>query len=114
DARPNEDSSKGSSEATGSGSGAGIGTGFVLAGREMRFKPRVEDNSKEQGRVVIEILVDKDGVVVRADGPARGSTSSDTTLIRKCKDAALKTRFSPSVSGLDEQRGTITFNFILR
>lgn len=104
----------GSGTGSGGGNGPGVGVGFDLAGRDMRSKPRVEDNSQEQGRIVIEVLVDKNGVVLRADGPARGTTLSNGTLLRKCKDASMKARFSPSPAGVEEQRGTITYNFILR
>ncbi|MCE2846554.1 MAG: hypothetical protein LW707_05910 [Sphingobacteriales bacterium] len=104
----------GSGTGSGGGNGPGVGVGFDLAGRDMRSKPRVEDNSQEQGRIVIEVLVDKNGVVLRADGPARGTTLSNGTLLRKCKEASMKARFSPSPAGVEEQRGTITYNFILR
>ncbi|MFM1744506.1 MAG: hypothetical protein RLZZ630_443 [Bacteroidota bacterium] len=104
----------GSGTGSGGGNGPGAGIGFDLAGRDMRAKPKVEDNSQEQGRIVIEIIVDKNGVVQRADGPSRGSTLSNSTLVRKCKEASMKARFSPSPEGVEEQRGTISFNFILR
>lgn len=104
----------GSGSGSGGGNGPGAGIGFDLTGRDMRSKPRVEDNSQEQGRIVIDIIVDKNGIVQRADGPARGSTLSNGTLVRKCKEASMKARFSPSPAGIEEQKGTITFNFILR
>ena len=104
----------GSGTGSGGGNGAGAGIGFDLAGRDIRSKPRVEDNSQEQGRIVVSIVVDKNGTVLRAEGPARGSTLSNGTLLRKCREAAMKARFSPSPEGVEEQKGTITFNFILR
>jgi len=104
----------GSGTGSGGGNGPGAGIGFDLAGRDMRSKPRVEDNSQEQGRIVVSIIVDKNGAVLRAEGPARGSTLSNGTLLRKCREAAMKARFSPSPEGVEEQKGTITFNFILR
>lgn len=104
----------GTGTGSGGGNGPGAGIGFDLAGRDMRAKPKVEDNSQEQGKIVIDIVVDKNGVVQRADGPSRGSTLSNSTLVRKCKEASMKARFSPSPEGVEEQRGTITYNFILR
>ena len=104
----------GSGTGSGGGNGPGDGIGFDLAGRDMRSKPRVEDNSQDQGRIVIEVLVDMNGVVLRADGPARGTTLSNDTLLRKCKEASMKARFSPSPEGVEQQLGTITYNFILR
>lgn len=104
----------GSGTGTGGGNGPGNGIGFDLTGRNMRSMPRLEDRSQEQGKVVIEIVVDKNGNVLRAEGPARGSTITNGTLVRKSKEAAMKAKFSPSPKGVEEQKGSITFNFILR
>jgi outer membrane biosynthesis protein TonB len=98
----------------GSGNGPGNGIGFDLAGRNFRSLPRLEDRSQEQGKVVIDIVVDKAGNVVRAEGPGRGSTLTNGTLVRKCREAAMKAKFSASPAGVEEQKGSITFNFILR
>jgi TonB family protein len=104
----------GSGTGSGGGNGDGAGIGFDLTGRNFRSLPRLEDRSQEQGRVVIEIIVDKSGNVLRADGPARGSTITNATLVRKSIEAARKAKFSPSPQGVEEQKGSITFNFILR
>lgn len=98
----------------GSGNGPGNGIGFDLTGRNFRSLPRLEDRSQESGKIVIDIIVDKAGNVVRADGPARGSEITNGTLVRKCREAAMKAKFSASSAGVEEQKGTITFNFILR
>jgi periplasmic protein TonB len=99
---------------TGSGSGTGPGISFDLSGRSMVRKPTITDDSQEQGRVVIDVTVDKNGKVLTANGPGRGSTTTSSVLVRKAKEAAMKTHFSPSPAGVEEQRGTMTFNFILR
>jgi TonB family protein len=111
-------SGNGSGDGFGSGSGSGNGTGpgisYDLSGRAMVRKPTISDNSQEQGRVVIDVTVDKNGKVLTANGPGRGSTTTSGVLVRKAKEAALKTQFNPSPAGVEEQRGTMTFNFILR
>lgn len=104
----------GTGTGSGGGNGDGAGIGFDLTGRNFRSLPRLEDRSQEQGRVVVEIIVDKSGNVLRADGPARGSTITNATLVRKSLEAAKKAKFSPSPQGVEEQKGSITFNFILR
>ena len=104
----------GTGTGSGGGNGDGAGIGFDLTGRNVRSLPRLEDRSQEQGRVVIEIIVDKSGNVLRADGPARGSTITNASLVRKSMEAAKKAKFSPSPQGVEEQKGSITFNFILR
>ena len=77
----------------------------------MRVKPRLEESSQETGKVVIEVVVDKDGNVTSANGPFRGSTTSAPVLVSKEKQAALQAKFSKSPTGVEEQRGTITFVF---
>lgn len=104
----------GSGSGSGGGQGDGIGVGFDLTGRNFRSLPRVEDRSQEQGRIVIAIIVDKNGNVLRTEGPVRGSTLTNGTLVRKCREAAMKAKFTASPQGVEEQKGTITFNFILR
>jgi protein TonB len=98
----------------GSGNGNGPGVSYDLSGRTMVRKPQISDDSQEQGRVVIEVTVDKNGKVLAATGPYRGSTTTSGVLVRKAKEAALKMQFNPSPNGIEEQRGTVTINFILR
>lgn len=98
----------------GDGKGPGVGPGFELTGRSWRKKPSLDDNSQETGKVVIEIVVDKNGNVTSANGPARGSTTQSNSLYQKAKQAALQAKFSPSSDGVEEQRGTITFDFRVR
>jgi TonB family protein len=104
----------GSGGGKGPGVGVGVGNGFDMTGRSWRKKPSLEDNSQETGKVVIEIVVDKNGNVIEANGPARGSTTQSPSLIKKAKEAALQAKFSPSAEGVEEQRGTITFDFRVR
>ncbi len=104
----------GSGHGNGGGNGDGNGVGFDLTGRNWMSKPHVDDNSQQEGKVVIDIVVDKNGSVVSVSGPGRGSTNTNGTLVRKAKEAAMRAKFSPSPSGVEEQHGTITFNFILR
>lgn len=98
----------------GNGGPGGNGYDFSLAGRSMRVAPKISDQSQDQGKVVVDITVDKNGNVVTVNAPGRGSTTTSSNLVRKAKDAAMKTKFSPSPQGVEEQRGTITFVFILR
>jgi len=106
-------SGSGTGGGSGSGNGRGVGAGFDLAGRGWRQRPSLKDNSQETGKVVISIVVDKDGNVTSANGPARGSTNTSPQLYQKAKQAALQAKFTPSPDGVEEQRGTITFDFKL-
>jgi protein TonB len=95
-----------------SGSGKGdSGISFDLAGRSMLRKPSLQDNSQETGKIVVSIIVDKDGRVVSATGGARGTTIASKALWDKAEAAARKATFSKSPSGVEQQTGTITFIF---
>jgi hypothetical protein len=96
----------------GGGSGKGDGFGYDLTGRGIRSAAKVNDNSQETGTVVITITVDKNGNVVSANGPARGSTTTSANLVKKSKEAAEKVKFSSS--DVEVQKGTMTFRYFLK
>jgi protein TonB len=96
----------------GSGGGSGNGPSFNLSGRKMLAPPQIKDNSQKQGRVVVDIVVDKSGKVVVATPGGRGSTTTDSYLYTLARQAAIDTRFSASPDAL-QQKGTITFDFVV-
>ena len=79
----------------------------------MISSPQIKDNSQEEGKVVVDIIVDKYGKVLRATPGARGSTTTSTVLYKKAKEAALKTKFNANPDVAEEQKGQMTFIFIL-
>jgi len=93
--------------------GSGNGPSFNLGGRKMVSAPKIIDNSQKKGTVVVEILVDKFGTVMKATPGARGSTTADGDLERLARDAAMGTKFSPNPEAPIQQKGTMTFVFIL-
>ena len=101
----------------GSGGGPGVGVGngirYNLKGRSLVKKPTVFDDSQDQGKVVVEIVVNELGDVVRAEPGARGSTTASPILYAKARQAAFATKFNPSFDGTKEQRGSMTFIFVL-
>lgn len=92
--------------------GAGDGISFSLTGRSATYLPKPDYPSREQGRVVVTIWVDKEGRVVRAQPGAQGTTTADPALRKAAEEAALRARFSASPNAPDEQRGTITYVFM--
>ena len=75
--------------------------------------PRISDNSQEEGKVVVDIIVDNTGKVVRATPGARGSTTTSSILYEKAQKAALATKFNANPNAAQEQKGQMTFIFIL-
>ncbi|WP_330442946.1 energy transducer TonB [Flavobacterium sp. C4GT6] len=100
----------------GNGGGGTVGTGtgnYRLAGRKALTKPAPKYLCNEQGTVVVEISVDKNGTVISAKPGARGTTNSAKCLLDQAKVAAMNTKFNSSDSAPDKQIGEIVYNFKL-
>jgi hypothetical protein len=88
-----------------------------LTGRNIRILPQLNEQYQEEGRIVLDISVDTKGNVVLAEGPARGSTTTNTSLLQKAKEIAYKTKFSesevPAENEVTFQKGTISITFTI-
>ncbi|MCD6066545.1 MAG: energy transducer TonB [Bacteroidetes bacterium] len=85
-------------------------TGAVqLAGRKVLSLTKPID-TKEEGIVVVNITVAKNGQVIKAEANGRGTTTFSAVLKLKACEAAFSSLFSASGSE-EEQRGTITYVF---
>ncbi len=94
----------------GPGTGPGSKYGIDLKGRAVVKPPKLPSDTKEEGKVVVEITVDSEGNVIEASPNGRGTTTSSALLKAKAKQAALATKFN--IEGkFEEQRGTITIIF---
>lgn len=105
---------KGDGDNKGPGKGPGFGVGgkygIDLKGRAVVKPPVLPKDTKEEGKVVVEITVDSEGNVIEANPNGRGTTTSSAILKAKAKQTALATKFN--VDGkFEEQRGTITIIF---
>ncbi len=104
----------GSGGGNGSGNGLGNGSGYSLAGRKALSKPAPVYNCNEEGVVVVQITVDKNGTVVEAKPGARGTTNTASCLASQARIAAMKTKWEASPTGAEKQVGTIRYNFSLK
>lgn len=93
--------------------GSGNGMSFNLGGRSMVKAPRIDDNSQKEGKVVVDIIVDRYGKVVKATAGGRGSTTTDRHLEKLATEAAYNTKFNAKPDGAIQQKGSMTFVFIL-
>lgn len=99
---------------TGSGLGQS-GSSFSLSGRSLSGAlPRPEYNIQEEGIVVVEITVDRTGVVTNAQPILRGTTTQNSYLWRVAREAAMKARFNSDPNSPAFQKGTITYHFVLQ
>lgn len=110
------------SKVRGKGSGLGDkgnGTGdkgisYNLQGRGINSLPSPEYHYQGEGRVVVEVSVDRSGKVVQATPGTKGSTTLDEYLLKIAKEAALRALFEVKQDAPAIQKGTITYNFILK
>jgi len=84
--------------------------GYNLTERSVVIPPKFSSDTKEEGKVVVDIVVDKQGNVIEANPHGRGTTTSNALLKAKAKQMAIATRFSANAL-VEEQRGTITIVF---
>jgi colicin import membrane protein len=105
----------GKGDTYGDGNGdKGKGISYSLRGRKPQSLPVPKSNLQEEGMVVVEITVDPDGRVIAAKPGVKGSTTTNPALLEIARKAAMSARFSASSDSPEEQKGTITYNFILR
>ena len=67
----------------------------------------------KSGRVVVSIVVNREGKVVKATPGATGSTTKAKCLLKACKKAALNTTWEVAPDAPEEQLGKIIYNFSL-
>lgn len=103
------------SKVRGDGSGQGDkGISYDLQGRGFQSLPAPKYDYQGEGRVVVEVSVDRSGKVIQAIPGTKGSTTLDEYLLKVAKDAALLARFDAKPDAPAIQKGTITYNFILK
>lgn len=90
------------------------GIDFSLKGRNPESLPKPEYNYQEEGKVVVEITVDKYGNVTKATAGVKGSTTLNKNLLQAARKAALNAKFDRKPSAPAYQKGTITYYFILQ
>jgi colicin import membrane protein len=116
DGNPNTDGKGGHGHGDGTDNGDGKGPGkggpggYGLSGRQMVSPPPKVTDSKEEGIVVVVIMVDKQGNVTEADPTGKGTNTSSAVLKSKARQAALQAKFS-ATDKYDSQKGTIIFKF---
>jgi len=90
------------------------GIAFSLAGRNPLKLPKPEYRNQIEGKVVVEITVNKQGNVTKAVAGVRGSTTLDERLLEAAEKAAMRASFDVSANAPAYQKGTITYHFMLQ
>jgi colicin import membrane protein len=103
------------SQNRGEGSGLGDkGISYDLQGRGFQKLPLPKYDYQGEGKVVVEVSVDRSGKVIQAVPGFKGSNTLDEYLLRVAKEAALEAQFEVKPDAPPVQKGTITYNFILK
>ncbi len=87
---------------------------YQLGSRTPIKMPRPKYDCKEQGRVVVRILVNRQGEVLSAESGVKGTTNSAPCLLENARIAALKTTWKPNYKAPERQQGKIIYNFYIR
>lgn len=99
----------------GDGSGTGTeGISYDLAGRSMITQVKPKYDIQNEGIVVVEVTVDRNGNVTQAVAGVKGSTTLEDYFLRVAREAAMATKFDRKPDATVIQKGTITYHFILR
>lgn len=103
------------SDVYGDGSGTGTeGISFDLAGRQPRSLPKPKYDAQNEGIVVVEVTVDRNGNVTNATAGVKGSTILEDYFLRVAREAAMNAKFDRKPDAPVIQKGTITYHFILQ
>ncbi|NOU47856.1 MAG: hypothetical protein HOO86_12445 [Bacteroidales bacterium] len=93
--------------------GSGNGPRVSLAGRGSKYLDKPVADVVERGDVVVEIWVDRSGVVKKALISPKGTTIVSSKLRNIALNAALKSTFTAGPDAVELQKGTITYTFII-
>jgi len=93
------------------GTGSGNGGNLRMDQRSFVSRPKVDDNHRSTGKIVVEIQVDKQGNVIKATAGAKGTTITDYDLFQKCETAVRNSKLNSLDTAPDTQVGFVTFVF---
>ncbi len=96
--------------APGSGSGTG---GYGLNGRSLVSKGKVQQDCNEDGRVVVRIVVDRNGRVIKAEPGVKGTTNRAPCLLEPARKTALLHKWNLDSKAPSQQIGFVVVNFKL-
>jgi hypothetical protein len=109
----------------GSGSGNGSGNGIVLGGdngvssgyslgnRKVLNKIKLENICQEEGRVAVQVIVDRNGNTIKATAGVQGTTNITKCLLDQAQNAAMNTKWQADYNAPETQIGKIIYTFSL-
>jgi hypothetical protein len=95
----------------GAGSGDQGGGKWGLKGRKFSGNKKVQPPCNDEGRVVMEITVNKQGEVIAAQKTINGSNTTSKCLVDAAKEIAMSHRWQPDENAPNTQKGFVVVNF---
>ena len=83
-----------------------------LANRKKISLTIPKSSSNAEGKVVVQITVDKNGTVINARAGIKGTTNTNPSLLAIARQAAMNSKFNVDPDAPEEQTGFITYEFI--
>ncbi len=93
--------------------GSGGGPAYDLGGRGAKSISSPSKDFSEEGKVVVDIWVDKEGRVQRTE-IGKGTTITNSSMRASALQAAKSSIFNKDENAAELQKGTITYTFIIR
>ena len=84
---------------------------YQMKDRVMETAPVISNGTEHKGRVVVDVTIDRYGVVKSVKAGAPGSTTSNEYLYVKAEFAAKSSRFNEHKLGPTETKGTIIIDY---
>ncbi|MDN3676406.1 energy transducer TonB [Flavobacterium paronense] len=106
-------SGTGSGNGSGNGGGNGSGSGYALGNRKALNKPQPDYTCQEQGRVAVQVSVDRNGNTISVTAGVQGTTNTAKCLLDQAKIAAMNTKWQPDSNAPEKQVGKIIYTFSL-
>ena len=103
----------GTGPGSGPGSGGGTGGGYSLGNRKALNKPQPDYTCQEQGRVAVQVTVDRGGNTISVTAGVQGTTNTAKCLLDQAKIAAMNTKWQPDNNAPEKQVGKIIYTFSL-
>ncbi len=94
------------------GTGSGTG-GYGLNGRALVSKGKVQQECNEDGRVVVRIVVDRNGKVIKATPGVKGTTNNAPCLLEPARKTAFLHKWNLDSNAPSQQIGFVVVNFKL-
>lgn len=93
--------------------GSGGGPSYDLGGRNAKSLQRPSSDFNEEGTIVVDIWVDREGRVQNTQ-IGKGTNITNTQMRQTALNAARLSVFAPDKNATELQKGTITYKFIIR